>query len=246
MKKEIVTKLKKVGKTVDKDREFPTDGCKEAGKLVENLKEYPHAFVIGCILDRQVKAEVAWLGPVRIQKRVGNFRFQTLKNLSESEWKAIFNKPPKIHRFTDQMASLTYKAVQRIADTYKNDASNIWTGNISSGEIICRFLEFEGIGKKIAAMATKILRITFGTKMSSYSAIDVAIDVHVKRVFYRLGLIPKEDGDMAIYTARDLNPEFPGILDTPVWHIGREWCKAQNPDCKTCPMNKLCIKQGVS
>jgi len=35
----------------------------EADDLLNNLKDYPHAFVFGCIMDRQMKAEKAWLIP---------------------------------------------------------------------------------------------------------------------------------------------------------------------------------------
>ena len=215
--------------------------------ILKKKEEYPHAFVFGCILNRQVKAETAWIAPYKLEQRIGNFEFSTLKNLSKREWEEHFKNPEPLHRLTEKMPDLLYKAVRRISEQYNDDASNIWKGDPvpSSGKIICRFMEFKGVGQKIATMATRILKNNFRISMSDHSAIDVSTDVHIKRVFYRLGLIPEENGEMAIYAARSLHPEFPGILDGPTWEIGRELCKAQNPDCGNCPMNKLCSQQGV-
>lgn len=234
-KLKIAKKLREIGKGLP-----PED---EGGTLQKDLEGYPHAFVIACILDRRVKFKKAWVAPDELKKRIGNFHFQTLKKLSKHDWEKYCNQPKSIHPLTGIMPDCLYEAIQQIAKKYDGDASNIWKGNLPSGEIICRFLEFKGVGQKIATMATRILKER--KKISDYSAIDVSADVHVQRVFYRLGLISKEDRRIAIYTARGLEPEFPGILDYPTWRIGEKWCKAQKPNCKECPMDKCCPKIGV-
>jgi hypothetical protein len=38
----------------------------EADKLLNDFKIYPHTFVIGCIADKQVDADIAWLTPYNI------------------------------------------------------------------------------------------------------------------------------------------------------------------------------------
>lgn len=241
--RQIAEKLVEVEKSVKRRDEYlPTGGCKKAQDLISDLDGYPHAFVLGCVLDRRVKAEKAWIAPYKLKQRIGNFEFSTLKNLSKKDWEEHFKTPKPLHLLTGIMPDLLYKAVKRISEQYNDDASNIWKGNPvpSSGEIIYRFVQFDGIGQKISTMAVKILKNYFKIKMSGCDIIDVSNDVHIKRVFYRLGLIPEQSGELAINTARRLKPEFPGILDDPAWHIGREWCKAQNPDCGNCPMNKLC------
>ena len=53
----------------------------EADNLLNNLKEFPHAFVLACVMDRQIPAERAWLIPYKISKVIGGFEFSKLLNL---------------------------------------------------------------------------------------------------------------------------------------------------------------------
>ena len=75
----------------------------EANDLISNLKDYPHAFVLACLMDRQVKAERAWMIPFEIKNSIGTFDFNDLLNISLDEYKTIFNDH-KLHRFNDTMA----------------------------------------------------------------------------------------------------------------------------------------------
>ena len=43
------------------------------------------------------------------------------------------------------------------------------------------------------------------------------------------------------YKAKALYPEFPGLMDLPVWEIGGNWCKAEPPLCESCCMSDVCI-----
>ena len=124
---------------------------------------------------------------------------------------------------------------------YQGNASLIWENKPSSSTVVYRFLEFDGVGPKIATMATNILARDFKIPLSDYYSIDISVDIHVRRVLKRLGLIPpKATTEQIIYRARSLNPEFPGLLDNPVWEIGRTWCKPTTPKCEKCYMNDLC------
>jgi hypothetical protein len=57
----------------------------EADALLNNLDEYPHAFVLACIMDRQIKAERAWMIPFHFQEKIGDFSMAALKALSSAD-----------------------------------------------------------------------------------------------------------------------------------------------------------------
>lgn len=131
------------------------------------------------------------------------------------------------------------------------DASKIWSDNPSSRDVILRFMDFKGCGFKVANMAPNILYRYYGLEFSDYNSIDIAPDVHTMRVFQRLGLTPYvADQDIArIYTickARELNPNFPGIVDGLCWEVGRYFCSPSNPKCSECPFNAFCEQKIIN
>jgi endonuclease III len=221
-------------------------GEPEADDLLNNIKNYPHLFVLACLMDQQIKAERAWMIPIKIGREVGHFTFDAFAIL-EADWLQHFFQDKGLHRFNEKTARWFYMGIQHIKNYYENDASRIWQGNLSSAAIVRRFLRFEGAGIKIATMATNMLARDFQVEMSDKISIDISADVHAMRVFYRLGLTSAADDMLDLmYAARELYPEYPGIFDFVVWDIGRNWCYPTAPICSQCYMNDLCIKKDVN
>lgn len=235
------SELLKLSKSKDEDTNnfvnFTDDP--NVNKLLNNLEEYPHAFVLGCVMDKQVPAHRAWEIPYKISVEYGRFDIDFLAEISVEKYKELFNEN-KYHRFNDKCAEDFYYAVHKIKDEYDGDASKIWSDHQSSKQIVSRFLKFKGVGPNIAAMATKILATQFNIKMSEYSSIDVSLDVHVVRVMKRLFFDDKATNEQIINKAREINPEFPGIIDSTCFDIGREYCRPENPNCNQCPLLKEC------
>lgn len=212
-----------------------------ADTLLNDLDKYPHAFVLACVMDRQIKAERAWLIPYLISEKLGGFSMETLNHLSVADVRRLMSQPVPLHRFVEKMSGFFHSAVQIISDKYAGNAARIWSGNPSSAEVVYRFLQFEGIGPKIGSMATNILARDLKVPFTDYFSIDVSADVHVRRVFARLGLCDADPTvEQVIYKAKALHPEFPGMMDSPCWEIGRNWCRACSPICDGCYMRDLC------
>ena len=254
---EVVTCLKRVG-AESREGKSGVGGInveQAALDLVNDLDDHPHAFVLACIADRQTKADIAWNLPHAIREKVGNFEFDTLKQLQKNEWASVLASSG--HRLATEMETRLPAAIRHIGDRYGGDASRIWADGSSGVAVARRFLAFDGVGPKIANMAVNILIRDHHVKLATPMP-DIAVDTHILRVFERLGLLGKLEHSEQRSTkkrqqhrlklrARELNPEWPGELDWPAWFVGRTWYHARrSPDCDQCEMRSVCPRVGVT
>jgi len=56
-----------------------------ADDLLNDISRHPHAFVLGCVMDRQIKADRAWIIPHRFSCELKGFEFEKLLEL-EQDW----------------------------------------------------------------------------------------------------------------------------------------------------------------
>lgn len=98
-------------------------------------------------------------------------------------------------------------------------------------------LELPGVGRKTAS-------VVLNTAYDVHEGI--AVDTHVKRVSFRLGLT---ESDNPLVIERDLMPLYPPEDWGAVNHIfilhGRETCRARRPRCPDCVLADLCPRRGV-
>lgn len=234
-KKEIVKALLKFGAKCETEfLEQEKDSAKQALK-------YPMLFVFCCIADTNRTAASAWHWYEKFLKEgIKNTRDYT--NNKHNILKIMY--PNSLRPDEESKLSKSFDAaVTKINKKYNGKAEKIWKEASSYADLTSRLLEFKGIGIKVANMAANILRryhrINFPHK--GLSPIDIAPDIHVKRMLEKLALIPKDAPEhielICIYTARDLNPSAPYKLDLPCFYIEKELC----PDkCNKCPVKKYC------
>lgn len=197
-------------------------GNPDAERMLKDLDNYPHHFVLACLMDRQLGAGQAWAIPYRVGLHLGEFEFSAFKQLSLKKIQKIF-EAERLHRFRKNvMPTIFFNGIQRIETCHSNDAKNIWAANPSCARVIRRFLEFDGAGLKIATMATNILARQFKVPMRDKSAIDISADRQVMKYFQHHGLLREgAKKEELIYLAREICPEYPGLLDLPAWEQGR-------------------------
>lgn len=98
-------------------------------------------------------------------------------------------------------------------------------------------MRLPGVGRKTANV---VLFAAYGINEG------IAVDTHVKRVSFRLGLTRSKD---PLLIEQDLLPLFPrpewGVLNLRMVLFGREICKARSPRCPDCPMNDFCPREGL-
>ncbi len=214
---------------------------KKTNDLLNDIENNPHIFLLACLMQRQINYKKAWAIPQKIFSILKTHEIEKLSQHSTEEYVRVFEEN-KLHRYNADMAVIFHNAVLDIKNKYDGNASKIWKNKLSSATVVYRFLQFKGCGVKIATMATNILARDFKVEFSDYYSIDISPDVHVLRVMKRMGYIHEKKTEMVIYKARELNPEFPGVIDLSCWEIGRKFCKPANPDCKNCIVKNECKK----
>ena len=211
----------------------------EVQEWFTDLDKRPHLFLLACIANRQIKAEKAWSIPYNMHLLFNDVDFESLEKLKSKDWLKLTKQIG--HRFPEKTAYSLELAIKHIRTQYDGNAANVWNDKPSSAEIIQRLREFDGVGQKIAAMTAQILVRDFGIEYSDYKRLDIAVDVHTRRVMKRLGLVDQSDSDQEIiFKARQINPDFPGVFDLPLWRIGRNYCFETGPNCGSCLFSSAC------
>lgn len=214
----------------------------EANRFVQQ----PNPFLIGVLFDQNIAAEMAWAAPYRLYQRLGHLDIERIAAMSAEGLSEIITRFPALHRYVRQMGVNLLALAQRLQVQYGGNASNIWSDYPSARILESRLQEFRGIGQKKAAMTVALLAKCFMVPIQDLENVDIAFDVHIRRVFLRTGLVEKDDLQSVLAAAREAAPDFPGALDLPSWVIGREWCRPTNPRCGLCPLNQPCpSSQGI-
>lgn len=93
-------------------------------------------------------------------------------------------------------------------------------------------MKFPGVGRKTANV---VVSVAFGVPA-------IAVDTHVERVSKRLGICRYKDSVLEVENT--LMKKIPKEEWSTTHHrlifFGRYFCKAQNPNCKECPLLEIC------
>jgi len=237
-----VTSLLEFGKKIRPRELFPVLH-EDAAQLIE---KNPFAFALAAVLDRGTKSEIIWTIPYYLEKSVGDLSPNHLENISIEELERILRSLPVKPRYITDAPRTVKELSKLVAKKYKGDVSKIWQ-NTTSSYVKATFQRIYGVGPGIASMIVLLLERCFGIRFTDvdHKNMDVKPDVHIIRVFHRLGLIAQPNEMSALNAARKLNPEYPGALDPPTWIIGRKWCTPFSPQCYNCPLNKICPRNAV-
>ena len=235
--KAVVERLKEYGQT-----RADSDWSELDVETRRLIRRNPFAFLIAVAFDRGMPWQRAWRIPTEIDRK-GLLDPERLASKSENELVELLDGLAVRPRYGAKHGARTLSDAARLVwERFGGDAGAIWK-DASPAEVEKTLQEIHGLGAGIASMATRILRDDFDCFRGQERQIDVKPDVHVVRVFRRVGIIDGDSANEAIRTARRLNPEFPGALDWPAWWIGQKWCHPKDPDCARCPLTEECAKR---
>ncbi|WP_316900285.1 endonuclease III [Pseudodesulfovibrio indicus] len=135
--------------------------------------------------------------------------------------------------------------VVRSTGFFRNKAKNIKAAatRIMSeygGEVPRTMAELITLGGVARKTASIVLANAFGVNEG------IAVDTHVKRLAFRMGLTANTD---PLRIEKDLMPLFPqdkwGEVNHYLVFFGREICPARKPRCGECELADICPKKGV-
>lgn len=199
-------------------------------------KKAANKFLLGCFVDFQWPYQVAW---------------ERARALAEDElhdpadlWKAVVRIPRakwngrkgsrSLHRFGWRHNKI-WDLAETLRRDFAGDARRIWTER-SPLEVLDVLENEIGTGPQVG-------RMTVGALIDEgeiHGSGQVKADIHVRRTLGRAFLGGLTSVDEASKLARLLDRINPWRFDYLLWRIGRDFCKARNPGCGTCPLRGAC------
>ncbi len=135
----------------------------EANRLIASE---PLALVIGFVLDQQVSVPTAFLGPLKLQQRLGGLDAGAIAATDPARLEHVFREKPAVHRFPANMAKRVQDVCTVIANDYGGDASRIWREAADTDDLRSRIASLPGFGEmKVKALACVLAR-QFGLEMA--------------------------------------------------------------------------------
>lgn len=105
-----------------------------------------------------------------------------------------------------------------------------------NGQVPCdidELCKFNGVGRKTANLVVS----------RGFNKPAICVDVHVHRIFNRLGYVKTKNPEETEFALREKLPEKYWIdINTLIVTHGQNVCKPQKPDCDNCPINSYCKK----
>ncbi len=185
-------------------------------KLMDSFKD-PYLVLIACILSLRTNDKTTYPATLRmleLGKTPKDFANCDVKELE----KAIY-----------PVGFYSNKAKQ-IAELSKILVENYNSKVPDSIEELCKF---NGVGRKTANLTLSL----------GFNKPAICVDVHVHRIFNRIGYVKTKTPDETEFALREILPEKYWIdINTLLVTHGQNICKPQKPKCNECPIEKYCNK----
>ena len=130
------------------------------------LARDPLALLIGFALDQQVTVQQAFVGPLRIQQRLGTLDAAQIAATDPGRLEEVFRERPAIHRFPGSMAKRVQALCALVADEYDGDASRLWTEAKDAKDLERRIRALPGFGDMKVLALSAVLSKRFGVEVA--------------------------------------------------------------------------------
>ena len=119
----------------------------------------PFALLVGFALDQQVTVQQAFVGPLRLQQRLGTLDPTTIAATDPARLAEIFKEKPAIHRFPGSMATRVQDLAAAVAEEYGGRAERIWLDAADGDDLRRRLAALPGFGEmKVKSMSAVLAK----------------------------------------------------------------------------------------
>jgi len=185
-------------------------------KLMDSFKN-PYLVLIACILSLRTNDKTTYPATLRMLE------------LAKTPQEMMNIKTEDLERAIYPVGFYKNKAGQII------ELSKIITEKYN-GKVPCDIEElckFKGVGRKTANLVLS----------EGFNKPAICVDVHVHRIFNRLGYLKTKDPEETEFTLREKLPQKYWIpINSLLVTHGQNVCKPIKPLCEKCPVEKYCAK----
>lgn len=188
-------------------------------KLMDGFKN-PYLVLIACILSLRTNDRTTYPATLRMLELAKTP--QEMMNVKEEDLaKAIYPVG-----FYKNKAGQIIELSKAIVEKYDGKVPD-------SIDELCKF---RGVGRKTANL---VMTLGFGVPA-------ICVDVHVHRIFNRLGYLKTKTPEETEFALREKLPiQYWIPINTLLVTHGQNVCKPINPKCGECPISEYCEKIGV-
>jgi uncharacterized HhH-GPD family protein len=136
-------------------------GNDEADALIA---QNPLALLIGFALDQQVPVPTAFIGPLKLEQRLGGLDARDIAGMDPEKLDAAFREKPAVHRFPGNMARRVQELCATIVSEYDGDAARVWTDAKDADDLRQRIASLPGFGEMKIKSLGAVLAKRFGVK----------------------------------------------------------------------------------
>lgn len=188
-------------------------------KFVDLMEEFqdPYLVLIGCILSLRTNDKTTYPATLRMLE-LAKTPQEMCKISPEILAKAIY--PVGFYENkAKQIIELSRKIVEELDGKVPDEIEDL--------------IKFNGVGRKTANLVLA----------KGFNKPAICVDVHVHRIFNRLGYIKTKTPEETEFALREKLPvKYWLDINTIIVTHGQNVCKPQNPSCENCPISKYCAK----
>lgn len=175
----------------------------------------PYVVLIACILSLRTNDLTTYPATMKMLQLASTP--QEMMNVDEEELAETIYPVGFYKNKAKQIIALSKKIV------------NEYNGKVPNS--IDELLKFDGVGRKTANLVMA----------KGFNEPAICVDVHVHRIFNRLGLVNTKTPEETEMKLREIIPEKYWIrLNTDFVTLGQNICKPTKPMCPFCPINYYC------